>query len=621
MLSAVVSRLVGAAALVVVVALFFVAPSPVVAVFVGAPAVLAFSIGSRFRIDRATEAAVSFGALAAGAILPRLFAVDTTNMPQFLSDRGLFFVCPLLFLGGARALLRQPTYGVRGTIALLLVALAGAGRAKAGVAFPVLVALFLTLAALSLFATDPSRSLPRDGRTRALGGLATGTVIAAFVALGIALPLPAVHARLVERIMSRFSAKSGFSDGITLGDLHGMLMSDRVVARVRNGSPAHLRGAVYGTYANGGWSPSATEEAPAFRQGDAEPSDPSRFVAIEFARRPERYFLPRDATDVATSAGVFYENKLGIRWAAASSEWAKRVWYAPSENKQLAGPAVVDNLVPHPLRRELQAVLDEWGVTRSMTPEERVEAIDRELGRRYAYSLDYDRTPGVDFVVDFLKTHKQGHCEYFASAFVLLVRQAGVQARVVAGYRVSERSPLSDYWLVRERNAHTWAEVWLGDRWTTWDPTPPDALAAQSARTPLLSATWDLLSTSWEKVDDFLSARSPFELTLALVGLVGLLILVRAIRVRRHGPAIRERSVDPPLPGFVALERVLDERGLGRSPNETLEVFAGRLEAAARKELLPSVDAIRAYANHRYGGAGEQGEVERALQAAAHGFG
>jgi hypothetical protein len=256
-----------------------------------------------------------------------------------------------------------------------------------------------------------------------------------------------------------------------------------------------------------------------------------------------------------------------------------------------------------------------------MTPEERVGAIDRELGRRYTYSLDYDRTPGVDFVVDFLKTHKEGHCEYFASAFVLLVREAGVQARVVAGFRVSERSPLSDYWLVRERNAHTWAEVWLGDRWTTWDPTPADALAAQSARTPLLGATWDLLSTSWEKVDDFLSARSPFELTLALVGLVGLLILVRAIRVRRSRPATPERSVDPPLPGFVALERVLDERGLGRSPNETLEVFAVRLEAAARKELVPSVDAIRAYAKHRYGGAGERADVERALQAAVHAFG
>ena len=621
MLSAAVSRLVGAAALVVVVALFFVAPSPIVAVFVGAPALLAFSVGSRFRVDRAAEAAVSFGALAGGAILPRLFAVDTTNMPQFLSDRGLFFVCPLLVLGGVRALLRQPAYGVRGTLALLLVALAGAGRAKAGFVFPVLVALFLTLAALALFATDPSRSLPRDGRTRALAGLATGTALASFVAFGIALPLPAIHARLVERIMSRFSAKSGFGDGITLGDLHGMLMSDRVVARVRNGSPAYLRGAVYGTYSNGSWGPGATEDPSVFRQGDAEPSDPSRLVAIEFPRRPERYFLPRDATDVVTSTGAFYENKLGIRWSAATREWAKRVWYAPAENKQLAGPLVLDGAVPPSLRKELRAILEEWGVSRSMTPEERVSAIERELGRRYTYSLEYERTPGVDFVVDFLKTHKEGHCEYFASAFVLLAREAGVQARVVAGFRVSERSPLSDYWLVRERNAHTWAEVWLDDRWTTWDPTPADALSTRSARTPLLGATWDFLSTSWEKVDDFLSTRSPFELTLALVGLVGLLILVRAIRVRRRRPATPERSVDPPLPGFVALERVLDERGLGRSPNETLEVFAGRLEAAARKELLPSVDAIRAYANHRYGGAGQQAEVERALQAAVHAFG
>ena len=69
-------------------------------------------------------------------------------------------------------------------------------------------------------------------------------------------------------------------------------------------------------------------------------------------------------------------------------------------------------------------------------------------------------------------TQKAGFCEHFSSAFVVLMRAAGIPARVVTGYVGGYRNPIGDYWLVRRSDAHAWAEVWLQGRgWVRVDPT------------------------------------------------------------------------------------------------------------------------------------------------------
>ena len=73
---------------------------------------------------------------------------------------------------------------------------------------------------------------------------------------------------------------------------------------------------------------------------------------------------------------------------------------------------------------------------------------------------------------EFLFQTKTGYCEHFSSAFVFLMRAAGVPARVVTGYAGGYRNPVGDYWIVRNSDAHAWAEVWLAGRgWVRVDPT------------------------------------------------------------------------------------------------------------------------------------------------------
>jgi transglutaminase-like putative cysteine protease len=89
--------------------------------------------------------------------------------------------------------------------------------------------------------------------------------------------------------------------------------------------------------------------------------------------------------------------------------------------------------------------------------------------------FQYTLTPPLlerDAVDDFLFNTKQGFCGHYASAFVTLMRAGGVPARVVTGYLGGEWNPIREYFIVRQSDAHAWAEVWLDDRgWTRVDPT------------------------------------------------------------------------------------------------------------------------------------------------------
>jgi transglutaminase-like putative cysteine protease len=89
----------------------------------------------------------------------------------------------------------------------------------------------------------------------------------------------------------------------------------------------------------------------------------------------------------------------------------------------------------------------------------------------FVYTLTPPLTIG-DPVDDFLFNSRSGFCEHYASAFVVLMRAAGIPARVVTGYQGGEINPVGDYMIIRQREAHAWAEVWTeAGGWRRVDPT------------------------------------------------------------------------------------------------------------------------------------------------------
>jgi hypothetical protein len=112
-----------------------------------------------------------------------------------------------------------------------------------------------------------------------------------------------------------------------------------------------------------------------------------------------------------------------------------------------------------------------------------------EVGRyRYSLNLDFRRDPDMDPIEDFITNHHTGHCEYFASALVLMLRSQGIPARMVVGYKGGEFNMLGQYYVVRQKHAHAWVEAWMppgevkdddvagtqhdGGTWYRLDPTP-----------------------------------------------------------------------------------------------------------------------------------------------------
>jgi hypothetical protein len=114
------------------------------------------------------------------------------------------------------------------------------------------------------------------------------------------------------------------------------------------------------------------------------------------------------------------------------------------------------------------------------------------LSGEFAYSLAMpERTPGMDPIEDFVTKHRQGNCEFFASALVLMLRSQNIPARMVMGYRSGDWNPLGGYLQVRQLHAHAWAEAYLAPNqvpedmklpghdysrgaWLRLDPTPGD---------------------------------------------------------------------------------------------------------------------------------------------------
>lgn len=122
----------------------------------------------------------------------------------------------------------------------------------------------------------------------------------------------------------------------------------------------------------------------------------------------------------------------------------------------------------HPLTREFASKLrDEY-----KTPEQIINAtLDWLRKESFVYTLQPPLMT-ADPVDEFLFKQQQGFCEHYASSFVVLMRAAGIPARVVTGYQGGEINPLGNYLIIRQRDAHAWAEVWLEKRgWTRIDPT------------------------------------------------------------------------------------------------------------------------------------------------------
>jgi hypothetical protein len=487
------------------------------------------------------------------------------------------------------------------------------------------------LALLAAWALWPCR--PRRGQLW-VWGVALLLAAAAGHALGIGLQRAQGGLEdLAVAWLSRWLASDLDPYRVTtaIGEVGSLKRSERIVLRVHPDRPPPrpllLREATYQRYVEGTWLADATPfaslalEANGWRlPGDA--TAPRREVRVLVDLRKDRGILPlpEGSRRIGGLQGAqLSRNASGtvkVLEGPAAADY--RVDYGGPA--AAAPPGELDLRIPPNERPALARVVDELDLA-GLSAAEALERLDHWFDRSFGYSLRLEGPPpGRTALSHFLLERRAGHCEYFASAAVLLLRQAGIPARYVRGWSVQEHSALEGAYVARARHAHAWASAWVSGAWRDFDPTPPDWSALEAERRP-----W------WTPVQD-LWARFIFVLTRGeaapIAGLAGgaLLLPLAALLVwrvgrrgrRRSGPRARAcQSVGAESP-FAPVERVMTRRGGGRAPGVTLRSWLGRLERegeGAAAELRPAVDL---YYRQRFDpGADpeESGEVRRLIDA------
>jgi transglutaminase-like putative cysteine protease len=256
----------------------------------------------------------------------------------------------------------------------------------------------------------------------------------------------------------------------------------------------------------------------------------------------------------------------------------------------------------------------------------------------FEYTLEPPRL-GMNSVDEFLFTTRKGFCEHYAGSFVVLMRAAGIPARVVTGYQGGEYNDLGGYYILRQSDAHAWAEVWLRDQgWVRIDPTAaispariqsglnaalpdnvvlPFLIRTQSPLLLKLRFNLDALTNQWnqwvlgydtERQFAFLTRLGMEDVTwqkLALNMLAGVSLLVgifTLIMLRR----LVVRQTDAVQAAWLKVCRKLGKAGWPRAPHEGAMDYADRV-AAARPDLAADIYDIAArYTSLRYGGEAEK---------------
>ena len=286
-------------------------------------------------------------------------------------------------------------------------------------------------------------------------------------------------------------ARSGLAEQVEPGSIADLALSGEIAFRVRfDQAPPHRRllywrGPVLEQLQGNAWRPLPTRREPP----RIEAISPA--LGYESTLEPSRqhWLLALDAPGAWPVAAELTAN-LSLRSREPLHE-RQRVRLAAHldyrYNRDATPTELQRNLrLPGGSNPRSQALGRQWQEDIA-TPRERVaQALQLFAQAPFSYTLQPPPL-GQNAIDDFLFTTRRGFCEHYAAAFALLMRAAGVPARVVSGYQGGELNPIDGYLEVRQSDAHAWAEVWLaGEGWRRVDPTA--AIAPERIELGLVAA-------------------------------------------------------------------------------------------------------------------------------------
>lgn len=325
--------------------------------------------------------------------------------------------------------------------------------------------------------------------------------------------LPRVRNPLLPSMSgSMEKATTGISDSINLNEPRSIASDATVVSRVWMGAdalpfftPLRLKGTVYERFTNNTWRQGRYTFVPIDSiEGNARVARPeglTRRASVQ-QRFPvgNRLFLPVGTYQVSGAGQVVEGPTRDIYsvWQPHRDTLSYDVAIAHSTTPLHPQRVRVSNYPVTPAVRAMARQI----VGNETAPLRRAAAIESYLSTRFRYVPDPAAIGHAMTVDQFLLQERRGHCEYFAAGMVALMTALDVPARIVGGFYGGTLNPLTGYFIVRREDAHAWVEVWDGQTWQTFDPTPA-ALRPGNARSGLLrmyfAAVGDWVNYFWDR--------------------------------------------------------------------------------------------------------------------------
>ncbi|MDD5180317.1 MAG: DUF3488 and transglutaminase-like domain-containing protein, partial [Gallionellaceae bacterium] len=434
-------------------------------------------------------------------------------------------------------------------------------------------------------------------------------------------------------------ASSGLDDKMAPGSLSRLSLSSAVAFRVTfSGKPPlreqmYWRGPVLWEFDGRTWMPGMTTRT-RIPEIDNQASPVDYTVTLEPHNKAWLFALEMPA-QISIPSRMTYDFQV-----LAKSNVSKRLRY--TARSQLGYRANAEE-EPHQLQRALaiprhlnpraQQLAADWRASLHSDDAVIRAALTYFNHEQFQYTLEPPLL-GSNTVDDFLFGTRRGFCEHYASSFVFLMRAAGIPARVVTGYQGAEYNDLGNYYIVRQSDAHAWAEIWLRERgWIRIDPTAaiaparvqgglaaalPDSTAlpflarTQSAWLRSLGFNIDAITNQWnqwvlgydpERQFAFLTRLGMESITwqkmaLNMLGGVALMVGLFALLMLRR---LYVRDTDAAQRLYLKFCRKLAKEGIVRAAHEGAQDFAARA-AQMKPQLAPAIADITAhYVALRYG--------------------
>ncbi len=354
-------------------------------------------------------------------------------------------------------------------------------------------------------------------------------------ALPIAIALFVLFPRLATPLWGMqgqgSGANTGLSDSMSPGEVSSLAKSAAVALRARfanvDAAPPrplrYWRGPVFGQFDGRTW-----RALPA-----SDPAPPDHVIHVERPDDAVPYVVTLEASDLpwlpALDMPAAFRVLTGNGTASITRGFVlrldrpvfQRIQYSvdshlnyrigQNETEQSLQPWLQ---LPEGFNPQTLALARQW--QREAGPQATAAIVERTLAMFREQAFFYTLEPpalGRDSVDDFLFGSRAGFCEHYASSFVVLLRAAGIPARVVTGYQGGESNPVDDFMVVRQSDAHAWAEYWdPRDGWVRADPT--GAVAPERVQTNQRLQQDDALtdpltsSSLWQALNHNLDALS-----------------------------------------------------------------------------------------------------------------